>query len=192
MTAPNAPRAHQIVLDDASQRLTTSERAPSSVARPEHRVYGLGEAAVEELSLLMLAVNYPLRTAHDALLSMRIHTSLHDPQRRAWVGVFLRRARAQRVSGITLGPDVFLAHPSLIRNWPLLAHEATHVVQTAHRRLVPFLMNYGWQWSKRRMQGMDSHTAYLAIPDEVEARSVERRAASVTTLSHPWLIELPA
>lgn len=192
----HVPTSASARLGVSGPRSESEERTPTRAGPPPRgkdrpRVYRLGDAAVQELLTLILSPRYPLRLTHNALRAMRIHTALRDPNPISWRVPILMNARAQRVSGITLGADVFLAHPSLIRNWPLIAHEAAHVVQSARLQLIPFLVNYSWQWSKRRLQGLDGHAAYLAIPDEVEARAIERRAASIQTLSHPWLIELP-
>lgn len=81
-----------------------------------------------------------------------------------------------RASAITLGERVFIRREFFADDGhvplDLIAHEVTHVAQFLRDGFFPFLWLYLRDYLGGRTRGMDDHTAYLAIPYEVEARRV--------------------
>ena len=86
-------------------------------------------------------------------------------------------ALAQRASGITLGPQVYIH----ARCWspqgdlplPLVVHEVAHVVQFTRDGAASFLARYLRDYGRNLLRGMSDYEAYLHIPYEIEARRVE-------------------
>lgn len=145
--------------------------------------------AIRALALVMAERGYPHATIVDALEALRFIPDLRSPERLDWRAPILIGARRSGVAGIALGSKVFVVSPTHLRSPALLAHEAMHVVQQRHRKMLPFLTNYGWQWLKRRASGMKHNAAYLSIPDEEEARAIERDAVRALAAHAPWIIE---
>jgi len=94
------------------------------------------------------------------------------------------------VAAITFGRRVFV-RPSLVRKdssgrarlpaW-LLVHEAAHVLQYEERGTLRFLAGYlrGYfrvLWEGKKFDAAARNRAYLAIPEEREAREAERAYA---------------
>jgi hypothetical protein len=81
-----------------------------------------------------------------------------------------------RASGITLGSRVFIRREYFSDDGEipldLLAHEVAHVVQFLRDGTVPFLWRYLRDYAIGLSRGLGDHSAYLAIPYEVEARDV--------------------
>jgi hypothetical protein len=57
----------------------------------------------------------------------------------------------------------------------LIGHETAHVGQYAEYGDLGFLLRYGSDYLKNRLQGMDEHEAYENIPFEKEARAKDQQ-----------------
>lgn len=160
----------------------------TSTLPPTDTVFRFSPGAVLSLGRILADQGYPLETCMRAVEAVRFHSELQSGVWYDWRHVFLFGARIHGVDGITLGDRVFLRSPSLLGHRALLAHETMHVVQQRHRRLLPFLARYGWQWLRLRLAGHSGDDAYRALPDEVEARSIEPLADPRLLQIQPWLI----
>lgn len=101
-----------------------------------------------------------------------------DQPQRVWHRPILGPARQRGVAGITLGVFVYVARHTYLDHWPLVVHEVAHVAQFVQRGVPAFLARYALQYLQGRARGMGDHQAYLALPDEVEARAVEAQAGT--------------
>lgn len=155
---------------------------------PDRKVYRFSAPAVAALAKLFAAHGYPQEVCIQAVEAVRFHTALRSALWYDWRKPFLWGARVNGVAGITLGDQVFLGSPEHLALPALLAHEAMHVVQQRHRRLLPFFTRYGWQWARLRLGGYSHQDAYYALPDEAEARAIEIPASTQLRHIQPWLI----
>ena len=151
--------------------------------------YRFTSHAVEALAEIMTRRGYPHATVLRALDELRFIPDLYSPDAFDWRSPLLFGARRSGVAGIALGAKVFVVSPLHLRSPALLAHEAMHVVQQRHRKMLPFLTRYSWHWLKRRASGMNHDAAYRSLPDEEEARAIERDAVRALAANAPWLIE---
>lgn len=163
------------------------------MSRPAHTSaatrYRFTHRTVEALTDVMTRRGYPRATVLRALDELRFIPDLRSPDALDWRAPILFGARRSGVAGIALGLKVFVVSPRHLRSPALLAHEAMHVVQQQHRKMLPFLTRYSWHWLKRRASGMDHDTAYRSLPDEEEARDIERDAVRALAAHAPWIIE---
>lgn len=161
----------------------------TAIDTPKSRrtVYRLSAIAHAAIAPLVLEHGYSPKVVARGLARMRVIDGLYPMGVWDWRRLFLFFARQNRVAGITLGHHVFLASEHLLANRALLAHEAVHVVQVEQRSLLIFLLRYGGEWLLLRLKGTPSHEAYLALRDEVEARSVEHALTQRGVGSAPWL-----
>jgi hypothetical protein len=85
-------------------------------------------------------------------------------------------ALAARADGIALGRRVFIRRELFEDDGSLpidlVAHEVTHVAQYLKEGPARFYARYLKAYAAARSRGLDDHSAYLAIPYEVEARNV--------------------
>jgi hypothetical protein len=148
----------------------------------------LSEAAVDAwVALAGPASPDPAPLRRQAATDARFHLDLHPrAAARAWHAPILAVAAAQPgVAGITLGAHVYLRHAD--PSWPLLAHEVAHVAQALRLGTAPFLARYAAAWLRHRAAGASTWHAYRDLPDEVEARAIEARAARSPAPSRPLL-----
>jgi hypothetical protein len=90
----------------------------------------------------------------------------------------MRRFWGKGISAMTLPKRIFI-DPVVItaRQGPglLLVHELVHVRQWEQLGVIRFLWRYLTAYFGGRIRGMSHRAAYLAIPLEVEARTVARQ-----------------
>lgn len=169
-------------------KATANPDHPIAPARSASAVYRFSPDTARALADIFCREGYAPDVVAEALHSMRFVPQLRPLRWFDWRTPFLFGARLNRVSGITLGTHVFLASQPLLQNPALLAHEAMHVVQQRHSKLLPFLLRYGLQWARLRLSGLSGQAAYLALPDEQEARSIEAPAYLALRHITPWLV----
>jgi RHS repeat-associated protein len=83
------------------------------------------------------------------------------------------------VLAITRGNDIYFGpgkyDPHSRAGIGLIGHETAHVGQYAEYGDLGFLLRYGSDYLKNRLQGMDEHEAYENIPFEKEARAKDQQ-----------------
>lgn len=151
-------------------------------------VYSVSAPMRRSLDQEFLTLGFSSKTVSDGMAKMRVISGLYPVKVLDWRAPFLFFARRNRVSGITLGHHVFLNDERDLHNRVLIAHEAVHVLQVQERGLIPFLVRYGFEWFRLRLKGYSFDQAYLALSDEVQARSIEKHAALFRKSTEPWLL----
>ena len=85
------------------------------------------------------------------------------------------------IAAITRGKDIYFGpaqydpHSNSSTGIGLIGHENAHVQQYANYGDLGFVLKYGSDYLKNRLQGMDDQQAYWNIPFEREARSKEEQ-----------------
>ncbi len=104
-----------------------------------------------------------------------------------WHKPFLLGAAHNLVGGITLGRHVYLDGRRYLNNWPILVHECVHVAQMLERGVGRFMAGYGVDFLKNLRAGHDSFSAYLELPDELQAQAIEDLAKhNGPPADRPW------
>lgn len=149
-------------------------RTPESPLREAITAHRLTPGAQALFVEVARAANLDAALAQQAAAAVALYEQ--PVARAAWQIPVLAAARRNRVVGITLGVDVYFDHPHRLHDWPLIAHEVTHVMQFLRRGVPWFLLGYGAAYAAGRARGLSDRQAYLNLPDEVEARHVEAEA----------------
>ena len=148
----------------------------------------LSRDSVDSFILIGKAGNLDVKLVEKAAHSARIVVGIQRKNAQSlWHIPILISAKKDKALGVTIGKYVYLRRQSGLKDWKLLVHELTHVVQYYKKGNARFLFRYGTEFLRNRARGMDPTAAYLALTVEVEARRIALLAGQYPTPKTPFV-----